>query len=71
MSLSYSVDKVDKDGREMLTYGTKDFPIAFFDDDLVKVSVPWHWHDEFEVVIITEGRRGLFCQWRHIALCKP
>ena len=55
MSLSYSVDKVDKDGREMLTYGTKDFPIAFFDDDLVKVAVPWHWHDEFEVVIITEG----------------
>ena len=40
MSLSYSVDKVDKDGREMLTYGTKDFPIAFFDDDLVKVAVP-------------------------------
>ena len=79
MSLSYSVDKVDKDGREMLTYGTKDFPIAFFDDDLVKVAVPWHWHDEFEVVIITEGivnvkisnRRGLFCQWRHIALCRP
>ena len=55
MSLSYSVDKVDKDGREILTYGTKDFPIAFFDDDLVKVAVPWHWHDEFEVVIITEG----------------
>lgn len=55
MSLSYSVDKVDKDGREMLIYGTKDFPIAFFDDDLVKVAVPWHWHDEFEVVIVTEG----------------
>lgn len=55
MSISYSVDKVDKNGREMLTYGTKDFPIAFFDDDLVKVTVPWHWHDEFEVVIITEG----------------
>lgn len=55
MALSYSVDKVDKDRREMLTYGTEDFPIAFFDDDLVKVAVPWHWHDEFEIVIITEG----------------
>ena len=30
MGLTYSVDKVDKDGRELLTYGTKEFPIAFF-----------------------------------------
>ena len=55
MGLTYSVDKVDKDGRELLTYGTKDFPIAFFDDDLTIVKVPWHWHDELEIVIITAG----------------
>lgn len=42
MGLTNSVDKVDKDGRELLTYGTKDFPIAFFDDDLTVVKVPWH-----------------------------
>ena len=55
MALSYSVDKTDGSGRELLTYGTSDFPIAFFDDDLTKVKVPWHWHDEFEIIIITEG----------------
>lgn len=55
MALSYSVDKVDENGREMLTYGTPEFPIAFFDDDLTKVLVPWHWHDELEIVIITNG----------------
>jgi len=55
MALSYSVDKTDSSGRELLTYGTSDFPIAFFDDDLTKVKVPWHWHDEFEIIIITEG----------------
>ena len=55
MALSVSVDRVDETGRELLTYGTEDFPIAFFDDDLTKVSVPWHWHDELEIVIITEG----------------
>lgn len=55
MALSYSVDKTDSSGREFLTYGTSDFPIAFFDDDLTKVKVPWHWHDEFEIIIITEG----------------
>lgn len=55
MALSYSVDKTDGSGRELLTYRTSDFPIAFFDDDLTKVKVPWHWHDEFEIIIITEG----------------
>lgn len=55
MALSISVDRVDETGRELLTYGTEDFPIAFFDDDLTKISVPYHWHDELEIVIITEG----------------
>lgn len=55
MGLTYSVDQVDDSGRELLTYGTADFPVAFFDDDLTKIAVPPHWHDEFELVIITEG----------------
>lgn len=55
MALSVSVDRVDETGRELLTYGTEDFPIAFFDDDLRKISISYHWHDELEIVIITEG----------------
>ena len=55
MAFSLSVDRTDQDGRELLTYGTPDFPIAFFDDDLTIVSVPYHWHDELEIVVITEG----------------
>ncbi|MBQ3372104.1 MAG: helix-turn-helix transcriptional regulator [Oscillospiraceae bacterium] len=55
MAFSVSVDRIDETGRELLSYGTEDFPIAFFDDDLTIVSVPYHWHDEFEIVIITEG----------------
>ena len=46
MALTYSVDLVDENGKELLTYGTEDFPIAFFDDDLTKIAVPNHWHDE-------------------------
>lgn len=55
MALSTSVDRVDESGRELLSYGAPPFPIAFFDDDLSVVSVPYHWHDELEFVIITEG----------------
>ena len=29
MSLSYSTDRTDETGRELLTYGTPDFPISF------------------------------------------
>ena len=56
MALTQSVDRVDENGREMLTYGTEDFPIAFFDDDLTIVAVPPHWHDELEIVLVTEGK---------------
>jgi AraC-like DNA-binding protein len=55
MALSYSTDKTDETGKELLTYGTPDFPISFFFDDLTKVKVPWHWHDELEIVIILSG----------------
>lgn len=55
MGLTRSVDQVDENGREILAYGTTDFPIAFFDDDLTEVTVPTHWHDELEIVIITKG----------------
>lgn len=55
MALTTSIDRVDESGRELLSYGTAQFPIAFFDDDLTQVKVPYHWHDELEFVIVTEG----------------
>lgn len=60
MALSYSTDKTDENGRELLTYGTPEFPIAFFDDDLTLVKVPWHWHDELEIVVILSGEVSVF-----------
>ena len=55
MGLTKSTSQVDENGRELLSYGTEDFPIAFFDDDLAEISVPAHWHDELEIVRITKG----------------
>lgn len=60
MGLSYSTDKTDETGKELLTYGTPEFPIAFFDDNLTFVKVPWHWHDELEIAVILSGKVSVF-----------
>ena len=68
MALSFSTDKIDATGRELLTYGTPDFPIAFFDDDLSRVKVPWHWHDEWEIVFLLSGKVSVFIGGCELAL---
>ncbi len=68
MGLSYSTDKTDEAGKELLTYGTPDFPIAFFDDDLTIVKVPWHWHDELEIVVVLSGEVRAFIAGFEITL---
>ncbi len=40
MAITLSTENIDDNGKELLHYGTKEFPIAFFDDDLTKVKVP-------------------------------
>ena len=55
MALTASTDRVDETGKELLSYGTPDFPVAFFDDDLTKIRVPWHWHEEMEIVVLLSG----------------
>lgn len=47
--------RVDDSGRELAEHGKTAFPIACYHDDLVKEYVPWHWHDELEAVVVTEG----------------
>ena len=68
MGLSYSTDKTDETGKELLTYGTPDFPIAFYDDDLTLVKVPWHWHNELEIVVILSGEVSVFIAGCEITL---
>lgn len=60
MALTYSTDKTDETGRELLSYGTPDFPIAFFDDDLAKISISWHWHNELELVLMLSGEARVY-----------
>lgn len=60
MALTVSTAAVDDDGRELLTYGTPEFPVAFFYDDFHIVTVPWHWHEELELILVTKGRQRVF-----------
>lgn len=42
-------------GRELREHGTALFPAACYYDHLAEDAVPWHWHDELEVVFIERG----------------
>lgn len=55
MALAECNTTVDKTGRELVEHGTTAFPIACYQDDFRKMEVPWHWHEEWEAVVITQG----------------
>ena len=55
MSHSVCNCMVDDNHKELAKHGTPFFPIACYHDTLRKDSVPWHWHEELEAVIIAEG----------------
>ncbi len=55
MALAECNTTVDQTGRELIEHGTTDFPIACYHDDFRICDVPWHWHEEWEAVRITQG----------------
>ena len=55
MALSPCNSFTDQYGRELVTHGSAAFPIACYHNDLIHDPVPWHWHEELEAAIITEG----------------
>lgn len=59
---------VDDNGRELIEHGTALFPIAAYYNDMMYVDVPWHWHDEFEAVVVTAGTAVFEVDGESIAL---
>lgn len=54
--------QTDADGRETTERGTPLFPLSVHDNDMQQFAahfVPWHWHEEFEFVVVTEGTMAL------------
>lgn len=50
---------VDERGLELLSHGTEEFPVGCYHDDLTTQVVPWHWHNELELVIVAEGTAAI------------
>lgn len=45
----------DRQGRELTEHGTPLFPVACYHDNISETAVPWHWHDELEVLVVEAG----------------
>lgn len=55
MALSECITKVNEQGKELLEHGSAFFPVACYHDDLLLEEVIWHWHEELELILVTEG----------------
>ena len=55
---------LDRDLREVVTRGTPLFPCSYYDSDMrmhVGNEVPWHWHEELELAVVSEGAAMVGC----------
>lgn len=55
MALNECNTTVDEHGRELVEHGSAAFPIACYHDDFRITDVPWHWHEEWEAAVLTQG----------------
>ena len=57
MALTSCGSAADPHGRELVDHGTALFPAACYRDTLYleDVPCPWHWHDELEAVVVSQG----------------
>ena len=55
MGLASCQVTINEQKRELVEHGTAAFPIACYFDDLAREEVIWHWHDELELILVSEG----------------
>lgn len=64
--------KVGPDGKEQVTIGTPDFPVMIWGPwDHVRnaaCDVPWHWHPQFEIDVVTKGEEIIMADGRSFRL---
>lgn len=55
MALSECNTRTDAQGREHIAHDTALFPVSCYHDNLAVDVIPWHWHEDWEVAVVTEG----------------
>ncbi len=50
---------LDSTNKELNLKGTSELPIAVYNDDLKAEPVPYHWHDEIELIVVVNGKMEL------------
>ncbi len=61
---------LDKNSKELNVKGTKALPVAIYNDDLKEEAVPYHWHDEIELIVVISGEMELVCELEKMVLKK-
>lgn len=59
----YNILTDDRD-QELTKHGDFSFPCAGYDEkfsEFIMGEVPWHWHDEIEIVVVWEGSTKVEC----------
>ncbi len=70
MGLSICNTITDLHDQELSRHGDAAFPIACYADDLSLKEVSWHWHEEWELVLVTEGTLRFDMEHTHMLLSK-
>ena len=56
--LSFCDLELAPDRRELTMHGTPQFPFMAYDEYLdryINQAVPWHWHEDLEIILVREG----------------
>lgn len=68
MAISICDVHTNQTGKDTTPYGSVEFPIACYEDDMQIVSVPVHWHDEYEFIVASKGLVTVYVNGEQIEL---
>ncbi len=59
---------LDNTKRETNIQGSKELPVAIYNDYLKLNPVPYHWHEELELIVVIKGELKLIIELQHYIL---
>lgn len=68
MAISICDVHTNQSKKDTTSYGSSEFPIACYEDDMQLISVPVHWHDEYEFIVATDGIVAVYVNGKNIDL---